>query len=303
MRRPVGLPALIAFAGVAGIAHADDLTEARELFQRGRDLVKAGNHEEACPLFEQSLELEAALGTELNLALCFAEVGRLLDARKLFESVALKTEAPDQVKRHAMAVEGLAALEMRIPKLIIKLPGDSTTVRVDGRAYDASEPIAVDPGTHEIDADGMATRTIEIGEGETSEVKLAPPAPVKEPEVVPDPLPPPPPRSKLPLQLGIAGGALIVGSVVTGLFVVSKRDNGLEQCTGSGDTLVCTPAGADALRGARTLSHVATGFALTGAALVGVAVVMRLRDKSDRPPAVSAWVGGSAGGIAWGGQW
>lgn len=303
MRRPVGLPALIAFAGVAGFAHADDLTEARELFQRGRDLVKAGNHEEACPLFEQSLELEAALGTELNLALCFAEVGRLLDARKLFESVALKTEAPDQVKRHEMAVEGIAALDTRIPKLIIKRPDDGTTVRVDGRAYDASEPIPVDPGTHEIEADGMAPRTIQIGEGETSEVKLAPPAPAKEPDVTPEPPPPPPPRSKLPLQIGIGGGALIVGSVVTGLFVVSKRDNGLEQCTGSGDTLVCTPAGADALRGARTLSHVATGFALTGAVLVGVAVVMRLRDHGDQPPAVSAWVGSSAGGIAWGGQW
>jgi hypothetical protein len=303
MRRPVGLPALIAFVGVAGIAHADDLTEARELFQRGRDLVKAGNHEEACPLFEQSLELEAALGTELNLALCFAEVGRLLDAQKLFESVAMKTEAPDQVKRHELAVQAISDLSTRIPKLTIKLPGDTTTVRVDGRAYDASEPIAVDPGKHEIEADGMQSRTIEIGEGETSEVKLAPPASPKEPEPTPEPMPPPAVRSKLPLQLGIAGGALIVGSVVTGLFVVSKRDNGLEQCMGTPDSLVCTPAGADALAGARTLSHVATGFAITGAILVGAAVVLRLRDKGDQPPAVSAWVGNTAGGIAWGGQW
>src|SRR5688572_18113756 len=46
-------------------------SEARKLFKEGRSLAAEGRHAEACPKFEQSLQLEAGVGTRFNLADCY----------------------------------------------------------------------------------------------------------------------------------------------------------------------------------------------------------------------------------------
>src|SRR5947207_15862051 len=60
---------------------------AEALFREGRDAVKMGEYEIACPKFEESQRLDPANGTLLNLALCEEGWGHLADARRHFRQV------------------------------------------------------------------------------------------------------------------------------------------------------------------------------------------------------------------------
>jgi tetratricopeptide (TPR) repeat protein len=97
---------------VARAAHADGATEqrAKVLFDAARRLVKSGDYAQACPKFEQSMQLDDGIGTEFNLADCWEKIGRTGRARDLFLEVADAARATGEWDREQAARQRAAAL-------------------------------------------------------------------------------------------------------------------------------------------------------------------------------------------------
>ncbi|HUQ07412.1 MAG TPA: hypothetical protein VM261_33195 [Kofleriaceae bacterium] len=145
-------------------AHAqptDSVKRADQLFQEGRALIEAGKFADACPKFEESQRLDPGLGTLLNLAACYEQVGKLASALTAFRSAEEQARAagPTEKKREQTAAERARAIESRVPRLTIILSASDRptgfTVTRDGVTVpplDFGRRIPVDPGTIVIEA-------------------------------------------------------------------------------------------------------------------------------------------------------
>lgn len=304
MHRPARLSVLVAITALsaAAPAAADDSETARELFKRGRALFQANNHSEACPLFEQSLALEPALGTELNLALCWAATGKLVAARRMFEGIIAKTaDDPEQLKRREIADEAIAGLSKRIPTLVIHLPAGASRPRVDDRVVELTGPLAVDPGPHVVEADGAIRRDVVTKEGGQLVVDLEPTAANRQANRSDDDHRVASWRRNAPFILGAAGATLVAGALFTGVAVIGKKHEGLDHCSTTDGVLVCDDSGTASLASARSLSHVATALFLGGIVLGGGAAASYFTGWSNGR-SLTGWVGGKSAGLAIGGS-
>ena len=248
-------------------ARADETDDAKALFERGRGLVKAGDNAGACPLFEQSLKIAPALGTKLNLAICWATIGRLVDAEQLFQQLIKETEEAHQPQRAQLAKDGLDKLSGRVPHVKIdtsNLPA-ATSIDVDGKLVDGGQPIAIDPGHHAIHGTHARSVELDVEEGELAEVKLD--------AIVHTPRP-----QQVWIVGAVAGGALFV-SAVAGMAVLNERANALHHCgTAVADgSLTCNQRGIDLLDRAHTVAHVSTGFLVIGAGAAALTAVLELK--------------------------
>lgn len=173
---------------------------AEALFRKGREAMVAKNYDAACSYFEDSNELDPALGTLFNLALCERERGRVASAWSLYKKVLEKLPARDP--RVPVAERAVAELEGRLSRLTVELavslqPGIVVT-SIDpkyGTALhftDAMLGVAlpVDPGEYQlrVEAPGHETseQVVQIGEAENRTITLelgakAPPSPAPEP--------------------------------------------------------------------------------------------------------------------------
>jgi hypothetical protein len=276
MYRSAQVPALSVLL-LAAPAIADDTESgAAALFAKARVLVEAGDYAKACPIFEVSLELEPALGTELNLAQCWTEIGRYVDALALYEGLVVKTEAANQPQRLALAREGVEKLSKRVAEIALDVVGMvGAKVSVDGRAVDDTSPVRVDPGEHAIEAVDIAGRTVRttvhVVEGERRDVALVAP---------PDPKPRHPHR-KLVLGLAAGGGAAVIVGSVVGIAFLVKRADAIERCEQTPDALVCDQQGLDMLDSARALSYATTTFYVAAIGLAGAAAYVHYRWRGD----------------------
>jgi hypothetical protein len=190
-----------AFASVASAAEpsAGDLATARNALKEGLALRDKGDLVAAVGRLTTAHDLVQTPVTAFELGKTHLLMGHVLQAHELFLKIGRMPPALEESQRSATAREEanrLAAdLEPRIPTLRIKLklPPDATAVvRIDDDPIvmtGATTPRAVDPGKHVVVAragEGPEERvTIEIGEGETKDVELAPQW------VAPKPVPPP----------------------------------------------------------------------------------------------------------------
>lgn len=284
---------VLTLALAAHAASADDASEATELFKQGRELTRAGNDKDACPLFEKSLKLVPALGTELNLARCYAATGRFVEAKKLFDDLASKTVEAHQSERAALVHKGLEELAGRMPHLSIDKHGLRALVEIDGEVVDAAEPVAVDPGHHEVTADGAKPASVDIGEGETKLVVLEPLAPETKPQ-----------DNSLKLGLAAGGATLVVAGTIAGITVIRERNAGRDRCAPDmSGALVCDQRGIDLLDRAHGLSHLTTVFLVGGLGLSATAAYLEYRDRKRRAPVASLFGSASSFGITVGGAW
>lgn len=80
-------------------AHADpDAKRATALFDEGQALKKEGRVADACEKFEESYELDPAIGTELNVADCREREGKVDEAWELFDHAARTDKRADRAK-------------------------------------------------------------------------------------------------------------------------------------------------------------------------------------------------------------
>jgi hypothetical protein len=301
MKHAVG--ALLVVALAAGQARAqsqegNSSALAEQLFNQGRDLVKANQWAEACPKFEASLRYDPVLGTRLNLATCYEHIGKLASAWGLYrESVELAKKAGD-TKRAEYAQKQAASLEPRLPKLAISAPASPPAgfvVKRDETTVDAGAlgvALYVDPGIHHVTASAPGfetfTVTVTLGEGKTETLAVpnlaarpaAPVAPsVEKPAQPAEPEPAGSiPRSRKILAIGLGGaGVVAVGvSLVFGSQASSKKSDAEKLC---GADLACTDMASftqakQAMSDAKSKATVSTVLMGVGLAAIAGGVVV-----------------------------
>jgi hypothetical protein len=220
---------------------------ARVLFKEARELASQGDFRAACPKFEQSLALEAGLGTQFNLADCWEHIGRTASAQALFLGAAASAKAAGQTDREQVLRDRAAALDPRIARLVIEVsdPNPKLVVKrgdlpLDTDAYGKAK--AVDPGSYQITAKAPGKKTWQ------KQVEVAPGAsvitvevPVLEPEAkvevaaaalpakpAPEPLKAPPAKEQHasgPNWALLGLGTAAVGGLALGTVMAVKYSN------------------------------------------------------------------------------
>lgn len=208
---------LLGAALVAGVAHADPASDAKDLFERARLLRAAGNCAEAAPLFEKAATIyPAGLGNVRNAAECEEQLGHYATAHRLWNDLKRGAMISTDSRYRDWQADAEAAAARLLPKLAhvtIAIgvndgkaenplaPGSHVAVTING------EPMPIelvgtvldrDPGKYVITVTGEggqtpSSQTVELTTGDTKTLHftvLAPPKKVvpKDPE---HPVPPP----------------------------------------------------------------------------------------------------------------
>lgn len=134
-------------------------SEAETLFMEGRTLMEAGRMEEACKRFEASERLDRVSGTMINLARCYANLGRTATAWVTYRAAAVLAQKEENADRKRVAEKLAVALEPSLAKLSIHhtgaVPdGDDLGIFIDGKALRPNlwnVPMPVDPGAHQVE--------------------------------------------------------------------------------------------------------------------------------------------------------
>jgi hypothetical protein len=311
-----------------------DSAAARALFSEGRTLMEAERFDEACPKLEESLRLDHGMGTQFNLAHCWDKLGRTASAWALFLDVAAAARAGNQPQREAAARERAKALESKLSRLRIDVPGASPQTKIERDGQDVGKAawgmaVPVDPGTHviRVTAPGKAPWSDEIevrGTPRTFSVTVPAlsdaAAPASTPKFAPESVTQPPVEADVaaPRSRGSNGqtvAALVVGgvglaAVATGtIFAIQSRsDNaealklcrtrnaaGTEDCIDDEEDRRHTDL-VDAAERSRLIGFV--GFGVGGAALITAVILFATTDTdSDAPRAAFEVTPLWAGGV------
>lgn len=283
---------------------------ADKLFADGRRYLEAKEYALACTAFEQSHQADPAIGTQLNIALCYEDWGKIAAAYRAYvEAERLAKEKSDD--REQGARRKVDELAPQVPHLQFDLPADADPGAVflfDGKQITRAEladDLLVDPGTHEIEARVAGkppTRTaVELRLGERKRITIEVPKPkIKV-------LDPTPPRNKRRLYGGIglvAGGTLTIG-IASFVALVARQD--YADAIASCPMLVCeSRADFEATQRARDRATYMTFVGIGGAALVGAGVYYILTSRGKpvetRRVELRPVIGPTGVGIALGGR-
>jgi hypothetical protein len=213
----------IALFLLVGHARAEDEVDPDKLFGDAMVLIGEERYAEAISKLEEAQRIDPGIGTQFNLAICYAKTGRLSLAWKNFSQVETLAAAAGKRERAEAARRKLEELRSRVPYVSLRVEDASTvTVSVDGAVVPASDLafVPLDAGEHliEVVARGMKpfeqTVRVTAAEGERHEIvvpRLAPleSTPAATPRVVE-------PTAKLSVELvAEAPLALLLGGDVT----------------------------------------------------------------------------------------
>lgn len=132
-----------------------DQIAAETLFADARALMREGRYAEACPMLADSQRLDAGIGTLLNLALCYRQIGKTASAWLTYREAAAAASSAGQLQRATYAREQAAELELRLLKLVLEISSEvrksSPEIRLDGQIVPPgawTSWIPLDPGEH-----------------------------------------------------------------------------------------------------------------------------------------------------------
>jgi hypothetical protein len=241
------LVAAVAGTTLPSPARADDATEAKDAFERGRQLRARGDCAGAIPLLQRAYEIyPAGLGSVRNRAQCEESLGRFASARRswLMLKQALATTTDRKYAGWDEDADRAAArLERKVAWLTIDVivttpagapaPGADVAITVDGQPIAASSIGAAldrDPGPCVIRADAPTAvapeeERCDLAPGESKQVSLrivvAPAAPPAQPPAVRAeavPLAPPAPLAERHEPGGSRAGAWVsLGAGIAGI--------------------------------------------------------------------------------------
>lgn len=257
---------------------------AQVLFDEGRELLTSERYDQACPKFAESLRLDPAIGTQMNLALCYERLGRVASAWINYTEAATRSSRAGQEERAEVARERADALLPLLPKLrvVVAEPAPGLTVLRDGVEVGAPQwdtAVPVDPGERVIEARATGKKpwrtTVEIP-ASPEEIRLEiPPLEDAPAEAEPEPtvkiervaVETPQAQRIAAYTLGSLG---VVGLAIGGAFggmAISRNDESKGFCPD--DPNRCTAEGVALREEALTFAHVSTaGLAAGGALLV-----------------------------------
>lgn len=204
--RPIAVALVVAFvAAVPTLAHAQS-ADAEKLFDEGQALMKEHAFAAACSKFEQSDKLDPGVGNELWLADCYERSGKLAAAYRQY-SATEKLAASLQDHRDAVAHKRASALLAKLSKLVVTLPAAQPALgielRVDGAVAPLGDSVAVDPGTHLVEASAPGyehweSRVLVGGDAATVAVVVEPLVPLVRNDALAPPAPEAPPAPPVP---------------------------------------------------------------------------------------------------------
>lgn len=262
-------------------AQSLDPVAATELFSQGRDALKDGDFDRACPLFAESNRLDPKVGTLLNLGECEEKRGHLAEALQAWQNAVNLSEATSD-PRGQIASDRLAELTPRVPRLTVRISRDSppgTRVYRDDVELGGvmlGQPFPVDPGEHRVVAVGpdnsRRTFHVRLKEGDATEIAVTAKPAAPGPSASAAAEPPPASKSSMPSRrtvayvLGGAGIAGVVTGLVTGAMLMSRKSTVDEHCAADG---ACDPTGADAAASGKALVPINTVAWAVGAVGLG----------------------------------
>lgn len=242
--------ALLAAAPAFAQPSPQEAAAAEKLFKDALELMVQKRFAEACSMLEQSQKIDPGLGTMLNLALCYEELGRTASAWGLFREVAARAKGTPRADRVQTAQEHADALAPKLSYLEVRVSPKARVqglvVAVDGKPRDPQlygVALPADPGEHVVEATapGRGPLTVKIVLGATSDRKsvevgeLEPlPAPSPEPvkELRPTNPEPPAPSATGQKTLGwilIGSGAVLVGTgAAFGVLAVKQNEESVQ---------------------------------------------------------------------------
>jgi hypothetical protein len=299
-------PSRVAHAQSPSSSSSSGASSASALFQQGMSLFRRGETTTACRMFEESYAMDAAPGTLFNLAVCHEAEGRLADAYRELDLLAVRAESTGRADK-AQSVRARAdALQPKLARVDLNHRAPPRRSEVVGVSIDDtpllagewSRPQYLAPQAHQVHvhfADGSeVTRKLDaLRAGSSTAVVLEEPAP----EVAPAPATASsgtgshqemsPARRTAVFATAGAGVALLAAGTVFGVLTLVKRKDGIDTCDSNG---VCA-TGAEERSAvsdrsdARTFATLSTiGFAAGGAALVGSAVLYLTAGRSADHP-------------------
>jgi hypothetical protein len=302
--------AVVVVIATAGSAHANN--KADVLFKQGKKLLGQKKYADACAAFEKSNKLDPQIGTELNIARCYEEWGKLATAfRHYGDAETMAREAHDSrvSKIHVF----VAKLDNQVPRLTLRAPdgADVTAldITLDGAKLDKSqlgEVQLVDPGPHSIDyraGDGpKKTKVIPLERGGTSEITLDIPKPVAKPDKPTEPDKPatheptkPDPVVAVHVDVDpghgrrvtgvVVGAAGVVAMGVAGYLTLLARSTYNDALTAhcGGSKTGCDADGLTITHDARNKANLATIVVGAGAAITAVGVILYVTAPSTQP--------------------
>lgn len=325
MRRVVSLLVLCALTSLPTQAAAQGrkrpaAQRAQDLFDVAMKMIDAGDYKPACPLLEQSEQLDPGMGTRFRLAECYEKTGRLASAWRLFNDVAEAARIERAPDREQVARERAAALAPRLPRLVINVPPEvSTLIGLDVRFRGEKifhdrwgTPLPADLGeqTVEVKASGKKTwsQTVNFEKPQQSQAIDVPmledgqdePAPALEPP--PQEQPPPRPEDQGPF-LGVrwtpqrigavaAGGVGVLGftlGTIFGASAASQWGDAQDTCAG-GDFTRCSPGGVAKAEDASAAATASTVSFVIGLAGFGAGAYLWFTAPRDEPAPARGWV-------------
>ena len=256
-----------------------------------------GEWRPALDAFRAAEQLVHAPTLVLYMARCEERLGKMLEARALYEKVVAEPvpkDAPEAyAKGHAGAMSELAELRLKIPSLSVKVVGATgagARVTIDATDVPAGQERELDPGEHKVvvTTPGVApvARTVTLAPGRSIEIAVPVDAPAVLAPVSTQAAPAPP---RWPAAL--AGGAFGIGiaGVATGavaaVMTLGRVSSLNEACPKS----TCpSNAYSGAVSGAKSLHTLTiTGFALGGAGVLAGALILGLGPRGAPPPRVT----------------
>lgn len=326
MRRSLALvtAAWLLLPRIAGAQAETKAAVAETLYRQARDLMAAGNYDEACPKFAQSQQLDPATGTLLNLAACHEKQNRLATAWLEYSDALVAARRDQREDRVQFARERVLELEPRLSRLTLLLAPNANapglTIELDGASVGSAvfgAPTPVDPGKHSVrvSAPGKKAQVFEIEIGAAADQQsLTIPALENAPD---EPSPPAaieastlragspsaePPSDELtsrpvPTSVYLVGGitlALAASASVTGVSYLKKRSDYVDLAAREGRS----PDAEARHRKTQTFGYVNLGLWLGTAVGAGVTTYLFVsRPEKQAALRVSPWLGPKLAGL------
>lgn len=311
-------------------AAQNEVAAAATLFKEAKRLAKEGNFLEACPKFEASYALDEQLGTLMNIADCYDQLGKVATAWARWSDALEWAKRVDDPKRITYVEGRLKESEAKLPRVTIEVENPVPTLAIARGDVDVEEAmwglaIPVDPGPLEVTVSRgervLERRPVEARSGEVTVVKIdlsaideahpeAPdPAPVVTVEAPPPKEPPPPePYDPTHRNVGLIVGAVGLAGVLTaaGLEIGALVKKGQAE---AGDACVnkfCSPNGLADAQSAATFAEAGQWVGIGGLVVLAVGATIFFtappEDDGGAAARVTPWFDAGGGGVLVGGR-
>ncbi len=156
----------------------DDTTRAREEFQHGVEFFQNNDYQRALDAFQEAYRLAPHASVRLNIANCYQQLSRPVEALFHFEHYLAEADHPAAAQRREIEAS-IRELRQRIGTITFQVTPDGATITIDSsdqRRAPVLEPVRVTQGRHtvEIRLDGYRTetQTVDVAGGADARVAV-----------------------------------------------------------------------------------------------------------------------------------